>query len=134
MRLFCDMDTNEALLLDSIFYLLCEWSILNLNQINFHWRWKKNEWLWRIYKLLRCKVSIYSSLIGECLPSPTCFLQWAILIGPSPKRKNWVLPKIEIPLKDGVPFLWPMYTSEKRTTVGKTYCIKSVGVIGNILV
>ncbi len=41
--LFCDMGTNETPLLDSIFYLLCEWNILNLNQIDFHWRWKKMD-------------------------------------------------------------------------------------------
>ncbi len=42
------------------------------------------------------------------------------------KLKLWVVPKIKIPLEDGVPFLWPTYIGEKRTTPGKTYCIKSV--------
>jgi hypothetical protein len=39
-------------------------------------------------------------------------------------------PQIEIPLEDGVPFLWPTYIGEKKTTLGKTYCIKSVVLLG----
>jgi hypothetical protein len=46
------------------------------------------------------------------------------------KLKLWVVPKIEIPLEDGVPFLWPTHIGEKMTTLGKTYCIKNVVLLG----
>jgi len=55
------------------------------------------------------------------------FLQWVILIGPSPKKRdeNWQAPQNKRFLcEDGECCLWLNYIGEKGRTLGKGYGIK----------
>jgi hypothetical protein len=69
-----------------------------------------------------------------CLTSPTFFLQWIILIGPSKKKLTlWRLPQNKrFYWKMEYLPLWPTYIGEKGRTLGKIYGIKW-GAIGKTL-